>query len=66
MREHEQFILNSYKEYLKILEVFSKTKPERIIKQKGITDDDKRKKALDIYRTLREISYLSFCRLLKT
>ena len=42
MREHEQFILNSYKEYLKILEVFSKTKPERIIKQKGITDDDKR------------------------
>jgi hypothetical protein len=66
MREHEQFMLTSYKEYLKVLEVFSKTKPEKIIKAKGITDDDKRKKALEIYRKLRELSYVSFCKLLKT
>ena len=31
MREHEQFMLQSYKEYLKVLEVFSKTKPEKLI-----------------------------------
>ncbi len=66
MREYEQVILTSYKEYLKILEVFSKTKPEKIIKQKGITDEEKRKKALEIYRKLREISFVSFCRLLKS
>jgi hypothetical protein len=36
MREHEQFMLTSYKEYLKILEVFSKTKPEKLIKAKNI------------------------------
>jgi hypothetical protein len=66
MRGHEQFMLTSYKEYLKVLEVFSKTKPEKIIKAKGITDDDKRKKALEIYRKLRELSYVSFCKLLKT
>jgi nucleolar complex protein 3 len=66
MREHEQFILSSYKEYLKILEVFSRTKPEKLIKQKNITDEDKRIKALEIYRKLRELSFISFCRLLKT
>ena len=36
MRDFENFILDSYKEYLKILEVFSKTKPEKLIRQKGI------------------------------
>lgn len=66
MREHEQFVLGSYKEYLKILEIFSKTKPEKIIKQKGITDEAKRLKALEIYRKLRELSFLSFCRILRT
>jgi hypothetical protein len=50
---------------MKILEVFSKTKPEKIIKQKNITDEVKRMKALEIYRNLRELSYLSFCKLLK-
>lgn len=66
MREHEQFMLTSYKEYLKILEVFSKTKPEKIIRQKGIQDEEKRNKALEIYRKLRELSFVSFCKLLKT
>lgn len=66
MREHEQFMLQCYRDYLKILEVFSKTKPEKIIKQKGITDEDKIKKALEIYRKLRELAYVSFCRLLKS
>jgi hypothetical protein len=66
MREHEQFLLQSYKEYLKILEVFSKTKPEKIIKAKGIEDEDKKIKALEIYRKLRELSFLSYCRLLKS
>jgi len=32
MRDFETFILDSYREYLKILEVFSKTKPEKLIK----------------------------------
>ncbi len=59
-------MLASYKEYLKILEVFSKTKPEKIIKQKGIIDEDKKMKALEMYRKLRELSFVSFCRLLKT
>jgi len=58
-------LIESYKEYMKILEVFSKTKPEKIIKQKNITDEVKRMKALEIYRNLRELSYLSFCKLLK-
>ncbi len=66
MREHEQYMLSSYKEYLKILEVFSKTKPEKLIKAKNIQDEDKRVKALEIYRKLRELSFISFCRLLKT
>jgi hypothetical protein len=65
MRDYEQFMLDSYREYLKILEVFSKTKPEKLIKQKNITDEDKKVKALEIYRKLRELSFLSFCRLLK-
>jgi hypothetical protein len=59
-------MLTSYKEYLKILEVFSKTKPEKLIKAKNIQDEDKRIKALEIYRKLRELSFISFCRLLKT
>jgi len=66
MREHEQFMLTSYKEYLKILEVFSKTKPEKLIREKNIKDEEKRIKALEIYRKLRELSFISFCRLLKT
>lgn len=57
-------MIESYKEYMKILEVFSKTKPEKIIRQKNITDEVKRMKALEIYRNLRELSYLSFCKLL--
>lgn len=65
MRDFEQFMLESYREYLKILEVFSKTKPEKLIKQKKITDEDKRVKALEIYRKLRELSFLSYCKLLK-
>jgi len=66
MREHEQFTLTSYKEYLKILEVFSKTKPEKLIREKNIKDEEKRIKALEIYRKLRELSFVSFCRLLKS
>lgn len=58
-------MLESYREYLKILEVFSKTKPEKLIKQKNIIDEEKKVKALEIYRKLRELSFLSFCRLLK-
>ncbi len=65
MRDFEQFMLESYREYLKILEVFSKTKPEKLIKQKKITDEDKKVKALEIYRKLRELSFLSYCKLLK-
>ncbi len=65
MRDYEQIMLDSYREYLKILEVFSKTKPEKLIKQKNITEEDKKVKALEIYRKLRELSFLSFCRLLK-
>ena len=65
MRDYEQFMLDSYREYLKILEVFSKTKPEKLIKQKNITDEEKKLKALEIYRKLRELSFVSFCRLLK-
>jgi hypothetical protein len=59
-------MLTSYKDYLKILEVFSKTKPEKLIKAKNIEDEDKRIKALEIYRKLRELSFMSFCRLLRT
>ena len=33
MRDYEQTMLSAYKEYLKILEVFVNTKPERIIKK---------------------------------
>lgn len=36
MREYEQFLLTSYREYLKVLEIFSKTKTEKIIKKQGI------------------------------
>lgn len=54
-------MLTSYKEYLKILEVFSKTKPEKLIKAKNIQDEEKRLKALEIYRKLRELSFISFC-----
>eukprot|EP00347_Sterkiella_histriomuscorum_P017847 403347746 len=66
MREYEQSLLQSYREYLKILEVFSKTKTEKIIKKQGIQKDDaiRRKKAIEVYRKLREISFLSFCSLL--
>ena len=66
MRDFENFILDSYKEYLKILEVFSKTKPEKLIKQKGIEDVEKKLKALEIYRKLRELSFISYCKLLKS
>jgi hypothetical protein len=66
MREHEQFLLSSYRDYLKVLEVFSKTKPEKLIQSKNIQDEDKRLKALEIYRKLRELSFETFCRLLKT
>jgi nucleolar complex protein 3 len=65
MRDYEQFMLDSYREYLKILEIFSKTKPEKLIKQKNITDEDKKVKALEIYRKLRELAFLSYCKLLK-
>lgn len=67
MREYEQHLLASYREYLKILEVFSKTKPEKFIKKQGITKEDvhRKNKALHIYRTLRELSFHSFCSLLK-
>jgi len=65
MREHEQFLLATYKDYLKVLEVFSKTKPEKLLKGKAL-EDDKRFKALEHYRQLRELAYLSFCRLLRT
>lgn len=65
MREMETFILTSYREYLKVLEVFSKTTPEKGIKKKGIKDDDiKKKKALEMYRKLREVSMDAFCQLL--
>ena len=33
LRESEHVMLNSYKEYLKVLEVFSKTKPDKLIKK---------------------------------
>lgn len=59
-------MLSSYKEYLKVLEVFSKTKPEKIIKSKNIEGEEKKNKALEIYRKLRELSFISFCRILKT
>ncbi|CDW76954.1 UNKNOWN [Stylonychia lemnae] len=65
MREQEQSLLASYREYLKILEVFSKTKPEKIIRKQGIQDQQKKKRALDVYRKLRELSFISFCSLLK-
>ncbi len=63
MREYEQVLLGSYKEYLKVLEVFSKTKPERMLKNQ--TDQEKYLKALELYRKLRELSFVSFCSLLK-
>jgi len=65
MREFEQHMLQSYREYLKILEVFSKTKPEKMIKKQAIDDAQKRIKALQIYKKLREISFQCFCALLK-
>ena len=67
MRDSEQVMLQAYKEYLKVLEVFSKTKPEKLIKGKAGVDDneEKRRKALEIYRKLRELSFISFCHLLK-
>ena len=36
MREYEQTLLSTYNEYLKILEVFVNTHPEKIIKKQGL------------------------------
>lgn len=65
MRDQEQSLLSSYKEFLKVLEVFSKTRPEVLIKKSGITDESERKKAFNIYKKLREQSIQCFCSLLK-
>lgn len=65
LRENEQFLLTSYKEYLKILEVFANTNPEKIIKKQGIQNEQKRMKAINIYKKLRERSITCYCKLLK-
>jgi hypothetical protein len=52
-------MLDSYREYLKILEVFSKTKPEKLIKQKNITDEDKKLKALEISKVSHILTLIS-------
>ena len=61
MRDFEQSLLGYYREYLKVLEVFSKVKPERMAKKRGLEDDEvRRRKAIDVYRKLRELSFISF------
>jgi len=66
LRDFEETLLKGYKDYLKVLEVFTKIKPEKILKKRGFDQDmSKRKKALDVYKRLRELSLLSFNELLR-
>ena len=66
LRDFEETLLKAYRDYLKILEVFTKIKPEKILKKRGFDQDlSKRRKALDVYKKLRELSLLSFTELLR-
>jgi hypothetical protein len=60
LRDQEQFILTSYKEYLQVLEVFSNVKVSKLSKQTV----DKSKSSL-MYIKLRECSLNNYCFLLE-
>lgn len=60
LRNQEQFILSSYKEYLQILEVFANVKVSKLSKQSS----DKASSS-QMYIRLRESSVKSFCMLLE-
>lgn len=59
LRTQEQFILNCYKDYLQVLEVFSKLKINKL--SKGSTDKDK---SSIYYERLRQRSVKCFSALL--
>ena len=59
LRTQEQYILNSYKDYLQILEVFSKLKVAKLAK--GSSDKGK---SSTYYERLRLKSVVCFCALL--
>ena len=60
LREQEQFVLTCYKEYLQVLEVFSKVKIAKLSKK---TTDKSRSAAMYIHLRFKSIE--CFCKLLE-
>lgn len=65
MREYENFLLSSYREYLMILERLTKIKPNALISKSNIGDEAKRDRMLLAYNKMRVLSVQCFCDLLE-
>ena len=65
LREFENFLLSSYKDYLMILERLTKIKPHQLISKTKIIDEAKRERLLTAYSKMRVLSVQCFCDLLE-
>lgn len=65
LREFENTLLSTYKEYLMILERLTKIKPNALIHKANFTDEVKRDRMLMAYNKMRSLSVHCYCDLLE-
>lgn len=63
LRDYESFLVQTYKEYLEMLEKLSEIKPAAFASR--VQDADQKTKMLQVYTKLRSLSVGCFCSLLK-